>query len=92
MDDQETIQAAIKQHLDSLNSVREELRLQMSLAKAEIRAEWDQLERRFEKAQEQCQRVQLHAEPGLKKLEADLRALGTELKHGYEAVRRSLQA
>lgn len=92
MIDAEKLKTNIKQELETLRALREELRLKVSLAKADVRSDWSRLETRFELAQEELRRTQEHGKTALHEIETNLRTLIDELKRGYEAVRRSLQA
>ncbi len=91
MIDSERMKAGLQRELELLRSMREELRLQVTLAKADVRSEWERLESRFELAQEQLKRTREHSKVAVHDIESQLRTLVEELKRGYEAIRRMLQ-
>jgi chromosome segregation ATPase len=85
------LKAALRKDLDSLRSLRDELCVQATLAKAEAHAEWSRLEGRFELLQEELGRVQNHSKSALQEIETNLGVLVDELKRGYERIRSALQ-
>jgi hypothetical protein len=85
------LKAALRKDLDSLRSLRDELCVQATLAKAEARTEWSRLEGRFELLQEELGRVQNHSKSALQEIETNLGVLVDELKRGYERIRSALQ-
>ena len=91
MIDPDKYKDGIKRELEALQTLREELRVQANLAKADARTEWARLESRFERAQEEWKRTQDHAKAAVQELATDLRAVFEELKRGYGALRRTLQ-
>ena len=60
----------LKQELDELRRVRDELRVQASLGKAELRDRWHVLERGFESLESKVKRTSDAAEEPLRQLEA----------------------
>lgn len=90
MIDSDRLKAGLQRELELLRSMREELRLQVTLAKADVRTEWDRLEARFELAQEELKRTHEHSKSAVHDIETHVRTLTEELKRGYEAIRRML--
>ena len=90
--DLESIQATLQRELDSLRQTRDELHLQLTLAKADARSEWNELETRLRLAQEEVTRVSAHAKAALQQIEDGSRKLIQELKLGYEQLRERLDA
>ena len=88
--DLEKLQANLQRELDSLRQTRDELHLQLSLAKADARSEWNELEARMRLAQEEVARVSAHAKTALQQIEDGSRKLIQELKLGYEHLRERL--
>jgi len=81
-----------KQELDklmaSLAQQRDELKLQMHLAKSEARDEWTQLEAKWEQAQGKLAQAQGIAGDTLDEVRAATSLLAEELKRGYERMRK----
>jgi transposase len=92
MIDTDKLKANIKRDLELLHTLREELRLQATLAKADVKSEWAALEARFELAQEEWKRAQGHSKTAMQEIETNLQTMIEELKRSYEALRRILQA
>lgn len=90
MIDLEKLQTALQKDLASLRTMRDELQLQLALGKADARSEWNHLEARLERAEEEIGRVRTHAEAAISEIEAGSRKLLGELKTGYELLRQQL--
>jgi len=84
----------VKQELDNLNEdlikARDELRLQMALAKAEIRDDWDELDKQWQKFSQQLKRAGNEAADASDDISVALTALGKELQKGYQRIRKAL--
>ena len=78
----------LRRELDSLTRTGEELRVQASLAVADARTEWDQLEKRLRLAQEELGRLSSHTQAAGREIEQRVRTLIDEVKEGYERIRR----
>lgn len=89
MSDIEEMQSKLLHEFDAICNTREELRLKIALAKADMRSEWDRLESRMERAQEEVGRVGVHAKEALEQIESGTRKLLDELKAGYERFRQT---
>jgi len=76
--------------LDSLARSRDELKLQIHLAKADAKSEWERLERTFRRIEEEVQRSASASKEPLAQLGDAARALLVELKSGYERVKGEL--
>lgn len=81
------VQATLRRELESLSRTREELRVQANLAQADMRAEWERLEKRFQHAQEECARLADHTKAAAQDIEQRTRTLIQELKASYERIR-----
>jgi len=77
--------------LARLRTERDELAVQMQLAKAEARDEWHKLEPKWEHFQSRARVVADSAEEASKDVGAVLGLLGEELRRGYERIRASLR-
>lgn len=80
-----------KQEFDTLAMLRDELRLQVHLAKAEIRDEWNiRLEPTFRLLKTKLDRVEQASAATLEEMRPTLKTLLEELREGYERIRKSL--
>ena len=80
-----------KQEFDTLAMLRDELRLQMHLAKAELRDEWSsRLEPTFRLLKTKLDLVEHASVETLNEMRPTLKALSDELREGYERIRKSL--
>ena len=73
-----------------LRMARDELRVQMHLAKADARDEWDRLEGKWDEFEEKWDKIEDAAEDAGKDIGRALTALGQELKAGYEKIRDAM--
>jgi uncharacterized spore protein YtfJ len=83
----ETLQA----ELDRLSHLREELRLQASLAKADTRSELNRLDSVWQRVQEELRRFGEHAKVPATELGLAARSLLDELSHGYGRIKREFE-
>jgi hypothetical protein len=75
----------------TLALLRDELKVQMHLAKAEFRDEWNQkLEPRFWELKTKLDRVEEASAETAVELRSAVKLLTEELKDGYERIRKSL--
>ena len=77
----------MKRELDDLRRMRDELRVQAHLGKAEFQSRWESLERTFESLEDTAKRTSRAAEEPLRHLEQDLRRLAADLRDGYRRIR-----
>lgn len=84
----------VKKELENLGEelvkARDELRLQMALAKAEVRDDWDELEKQWQHFSQQLKRAGHEAADASSDVGIALAAVGKELQKGYERVRKAL--
>jgi CBS domain-containing protein len=73
----------VKRELDDLRRIRDELRVQAHLGKAEMRGRWDTLERK-------AKRTSHAAQEPLRQIEQDLRKLAADLRDGYRQIRDAI--
>ena len=76
---------------DALKQARDELRVDMHLAKAEIRDDWEELERQWEHFRQKMQRVGHEAAEAGEDVGEATSLLGSELKKGYQRIRKSMR-
>ncbi len=84
----------IKENLQELaaelRQTRDELRVQISLAKAEARDEWEELEEKWEHFRARAKPVEDAVGESAGEVGDALLSLGKELKRGYQRIRDAL--
>jgi CBS domain-containing membrane protein len=80
----------VKRELDDLRRIRDELRVQAHLGRAEVRGRWEELERSMNELDSKAKRASRAAEPALRQLEQDVRKLATDLRDGYRRIRDAI--
>lgn len=81
-----------KREFAALATLRDELRLKAHLARAEVRSQLDELERRLLLAEEQFQRAKSQVEEDSALVEHKLTGLVADLKIGYEKIKRAFES
>jgi DNA-binding transcriptional MerR regulator len=76
--------------LEDLKQQRDELRLQMHLAKAEAQEEWDKLEDKWEDIRPKLEVVKGHTAEASREAWGALEQAGEAIKKGYQRIRRDL--
>ena len=76
--------------VNELKEERDHLRVQMALAKAEAKDEWAVLEKKWEKFSREAQIFGEVAKDTAKEARDDLSVLASDLKDGYQRLRKSL--
>jgi CBS domain-containing protein len=84
------LRKAVDEELETLRRVRDELRVQVHLGKAEAREQWEKLEQRFEEAEARVKRLAREADEPAQELGRAVRLLMQELRDGYRRVRDAL--
>jgi len=86
---------AIRQNIDSiierLKTERDELKVQMHLARAELRDEYEELETRFGELESRGKRVRDETGDSAEQLEAAAKLLAEEIKAGYERIWKAIK-
>jgi CBS domain-containing membrane protein len=80
----------MNEDLESLKRARDELRVQMHLAKAETRDLWDRMEKKFEVVESRVKRVGAEAKEPLHDVGVAARDLLHEIREGYKKIRAAL--
>jgi uncharacterized coiled-coil DUF342 family protein len=80
----------LKEDVDAFRELRDELRLQSQLGKAELRDRLHELERRWRKLESRFDGIRKDAKGDAEDVREALRLLARELKEGYEHVRARL--
>ena len=79
-----------RHELDELRRMRDELRVQAHLGRAEVRERWEALERSIDELEDKAKRATRAAEPALRELEKDVRKLATDLRDGFRRIRDAI--
>jgi predicted nucleic acid-binding Zn-ribbon protein len=80
----------IKEELETLAALRDELRVQLSLAKADALDEWHRLEKSWQQIENEVKRVGAHSKGPAKEIGTAARDLIKELRDGYNRIRAQL--
>jgi hypothetical protein len=81
----------LERDLNHLAAARDELRVQMQLAKAEMREEWSKLEDKYQRATSELRRASDSTKEPAKEIGHAARTLLDEVKHGYTRVKEQLE-
>lgn len=73
-----------------LAQMRDELRVKVHLAKAEVRDEWEELEKQIGRFEANAKLIQRESGEVARQMRDDLHGLAGEIRKGYERVRSSL--
>lgn len=76
---------------EKIKQYRDEARVQMHLAREEVKDEWDDLEKDWERFRAKVDDVMHDAEGAGKEARETARKLGEELKTGYQNIRNKLK-
>jgi len=82
--------AWLEGEMQDLRRMRDELRVQTHLAKAEMRSRWEGLEKSFASLEQHAKRTSRAAEQSARQLEVDLRKLAKDLREGYRRIRDAI--
>lgn len=91
MVDTKEIKESLQREVEALTKARDELKLQLSLAKSEAKDEWARLETSFERLQGEIKRIGIDASEPLKDIGIAAKHLLDELKKGYTRVKSDVK-
>lgn len=77
--------------LDDLRTQRDELRVRMHLAKAEVREEWESLEKQWQHVESKLERTAGAAKDSAEDVGAALSQVAEELGAAYKRIRKTLR-
>ncbi len=76
--------------IDDVRQTRDELRVQMHLAAAEIKDEWEDLEKKWEHFHAHMEKVGEATGEAAEEVGEALALVGEELRNGYKKIRKTL--
>lgn len=88
----EDLKATLQREIDSLKRTRDELRVQLHLAAADAKDEFDKLETKWTRIENELNRLGSHAREPLDDISRAARELADELKKGYARIRDQLKS
>jgi len=91
MVDTTEIKASLQREIEALTNARDELKLQLKLARNEARDEWSRIESTVERLQLELKRIGEDAKEPLKDIGTAALHLVDELKRGFTRVRGSVK-
>lgn len=80
----------IDELIESIKQIRDEVNLQMHLAKAELREEWDKTEEEYERIKSKASAIQNEVSETSRDVIVATKKLGDEVKNGYDRIRKQL--
>lgn len=91
MADVKEVKAGLQRELEALAKARDELKLQVKLAKDEARDEWKKLESTWFGIEAEIKRVGEQTREPVKDMASAARALMEELRRGYDRIKMQLK-
>jgi len=80
----------IENFWEKLKTQRDEMKVQTHLARAEFRDEWDEVEKKWQKAEQQLNRVQDHAIETTAEMQRSAKVVMEELASTYDRIKERL--
>ena len=80
----------LEEMVSSLKQIRDELKVQIHLGKAEAKDEWEKLEEKWQELKAHGETVSEAVEESAKGVGSALELAGGELKAGYERIKKLL--
>ncbi len=85
-----TLQQRIERSLAEIETLRDSLKVQLHLAKAEMRDEWDELEERWESIHTGLENLKQQTEQEASDLQEKINIVAEELAAAYRRIHRRL--
>jgi SMC interacting uncharacterized protein involved in chromosome segregation len=82
---------AIEEFLDYLQQQRDELRVQMHLAKLEAQEEWKEIEEKWEELKPKLDAIREESIASSKNIFTSLSLIAEEIENGYKRIRKHLE-
>lgn len=76
---------------ETIRQHRDEIRVQLHLAKEDVKDEWDDLEKHWERFRRKLDDVIHDAEEASRETRTNARQMGNELKDSYERLKKRLK-
>lgn len=89
--DLEQLRAEAQQIIARLQTERDDLKVRLHLARAEVREEWDKVEARWHELEYKAHQLGTVASAASKDVGVAMRLLGDELTRAYQNLRRTLE-
>ena len=80
----------IEEFWEKLKAQRDEMRVQAHLAQAEFRDEWDEVEKKWHKAEQKFNRVQDQAIETTAEMQRSAKVIMEEIASAYERIKERL--
>ncbi len=77
----------MKEEMDALRQMRDELRVQAELGRAELRDRFDHVEKRFHELEGKVRQVRGSAQEDMEDVKAAARLLADEVREGFQHLR-----
>lgn len=84
------LQEKIKETIEKLKQERDELRLQIHLGTAEVKDEWERLEKRWHEIEQKMAAVANATAESSKEVAAALSLVADEISRGYQRIKKQL--
>ena len=91
MTETKDVKAALQRELANLTKARDELKLQMTLAKNEVRDEWKKLETTWQGVEAEIKRVGEQTREPVKDIAEAAKSLVGELRGGIDRIKAQLK-
>jgi len=86
-----SLQEQLKSLSEKIKQYRDEARVQLHLAKEDVRDEWDDLEKDMERFRNKMDTILHDADDASQEAKQTLQKLGEDLKTGYQNIREKLK-
>jgi ribosome recycling factor len=85
------LEETLRRDFEKLAQARDELRVQVNLARADARDEWKRLEQTWHKVEDEVKRAVDHTKQPTKELSGAARTLIEELERGYARIKTEIE-
>ncbi|WP_166264271.1 hypothetical protein [Marinobacter caseinilyticus] len=86
-----TLKDELQKLSEAIRQYRDEIRVQLHLAKEDVKDEWDDLEVHWERFRQKLDDIVHDAEESSQEARANAREIGDELKQSYERLKKRLK-
>lgn len=85
-----SLETKLNEELDDLKRIRDEIRVQIKLGKAEAKDLWDRSEEKIEELESKVKAISGQAEQPLQDMRDAAQLLLDEIRDGYKRIRKAL--